>query len=209
MIAKKCLQAFALTMAIVVPSLALAQARRFDVHGGESRIAFESDAPLETISGVSTSVSGRIRVDPDDLSTASGRIEVPVASLRTGIDLRDEHLRGDGWLDARRFPNARFEVAAVTGARALRPGTTMRVQIRGRFTIHGVTREVTAPAQIDYRPRERGAPAILAARATFKISLPRYGVSVPSLVRLKVSDEITVRVRLRLHEARPQQASNR
>lgn len=210
MFSKKALEALAIATALAFPTAALAQAKRFDVHAsGGSRIAFESDATLETITGVSSSVTGRIDVDPADLTTVSGRIEVPVASLRTGVDLRDEHLRGESWLDARRFPKAVFEITGVQGARALRVGGTTRLRIRGRFTLHGVTREITAPAEVTYRTGANGRGPTILARARFNVNLPRHGVSVPALVRLKVSDEITVRVRVRLHEVPARRASTR
>jgi polyisoprenoid-binding protein YceI len=208
--AKKTLKALPFVLVVALPALALAQAKRFDVHAtGGSRIIFESDAPLETITGLTSSVRGTVQVDPADLTHASGRIEVPVASLRTGVDLRDEHLRSDGWLDAEHHPNATFEITGVSGARSLAPNTTTRVQIHGRFTLHGVTHDLTAPAQIQYRPAANAEPGILLVRARFSVRLPEYGVSVPTIVRLKVSDEITVRVSLRLHEgAAASQASN-
>jgi polyisoprenoid-binding protein YceI len=198
---KKTLKALSFVLVLAVPAVVLAQAKRFDVHAtGGSRIIFESDAPLETITGVTSSVHGTVQVDPADLAHASGRIEVPVASLRTGVDLRDEHLRSDSWLDAERHPNAVFEITGVSGARSLTPNTTARVQVRGRFTLHGVTHDLTAPAQIRYQPAADGEPGIILVRTRFSVRLPEYGVSVPTIVRLKVSDEITVRVSLRLHE---------
>jgi polyisoprenoid-binding protein YceI len=207
--AKKTLKVLSLALVVAVPAVALAQAKRFDVHAtGGSRIIFESDAPLETITGVTSSVGGTVQVDPADLRSVSGRIEVPIASLRTGVDLRDEHLRSDGWLDAERFPNAVFEITGVSGARSLTPNETTRVRLRGRFTLHGVTRELTAPAQIQYRPGANGEAGVVLVRTRFSVSLPAYGVSVPTIVRLKVSDEISVRVSLRLHEGAATRASN-
>jgi polyisoprenoid-binding protein YceI len=209
MLSKKSLKALAVVAALAIPSVALAQAKRFDVHAaGGSRIIFESDAPLETITGVTSSVTGQIQVDPANLSTVSGRVEVPIASLRTGVDLRDEHLRGENWLNARQFPNATFEITGVRGARSLTPGQTARVQVSGRFTIHGVARDLTAPAQVTYVAANGSEPPALMVRTNFTVNLPDHGVSVPALVRLKVSDEITVRVTLRLHEVAQQRAAN-
>lgn len=189
--------------ALLVPSAsASAQSRSFTVASG-SRIQFVSDAPLERITGASSSVSGSFSVDPSQLSSASGTVRVPVRSIRTGIDLRDEHLRGDGWLDAGRFPDATLEITGVEGASSLRAGEVVRVTIRGRFTIHGVTRDVTASAQVRWMPasdelRVQGVEGdLIRAQASFEVSLPDYGISVNPLVRLKVSDTIRVNVTLR------------
>src|SRR5262245_22292217 len=91
--------------------VALAQSRTFDVkNDGGSRIQFVSDAPLETITGVSTNMSGSFTFDPAHPDQARGRVAVVVSSIRTGIDLRDEHLRSDHWLDGTRYPSATFEI---------------------------------------------------------------------------------------------------
>ena len=81
---------------------------------GGSQVQFTSDAPLETINGVSSTARGWVKVDPNDLASTKAQIMVPVASLRTGVDLKDEHLRSDTWLDANRYPFAKFVVTGVT-----------------------------------------------------------------------------------------------
>lgn len=186
---------FALVLA--AGATALAQARTFTVGGSANRIRFTSEATLETMVGSSSSVSGRFAVDPRDLSSASGELEVPIASLRTGIDLRDEHLRSDAWLDAARYPTARFELVGVSGATALTPGAETRLILRGRFSLHGRTRDVTANARVTWA-EEASAPgrATVTVRAHFAIRLTDFGISVPEIVRLKVANDIAIDVRV-------------
>lgn len=181
---------------MVLPSAAEAQARTFGVVSG-SRIQFVSDAPLERITGTSSSVSGDLTVDPANLASARGTIRVPVSSIVTGDDLRDEHLRSDSWLDAGAHPDATFEITSVEGATALTPGEVTTVTLRGRFSIHGHTRDISATAQVRYIAAEGSTPALIRAQARFSIELPDFGVSVNPLVRLKVSDHITVNVTIR------------
>lgn len=180
----------------LIPSGACAQARTFRATTG-SRIQFVSDAPLERITGTSSSVTGEVTVNPADLSSVSGTIRVPVASIRTGDDLRDDHLRSDSWLDAAGHPDATFEITSVEGASSLTPGEVVRVTLHGRFSIHGHTRDITASAQIRYIPAADGSPELIRAQARFTVSLPDFGVSVNPLVRLKVSDTISVNVTIR------------
>lgn len=182
---------------LVIGATALAQVRSFAVGGSGNRIRFTSDAPLETMTGTSSSVSGSFSVDPRDLTTASGAVEVPIASLRTGIDLRDQHLRSDGWLDANRYPTARFELVGVSGATSLTPGREQRVTLRGRFTFHGVTREVRANARVTWNQGAGGAGRdTVSVRAHFDVLLADYGVSIPRVVQLKVANEIGIDVRI-------------
>ncbi len=198
----------ALTVILVVsglPAAAHADPRTFRVRSdGGSRISFVSDAPLETINGVATQAQGEIQVDPAALTGARGRVAVEVAGLRTGIDLRDEHLRSNTWLDAARFPRATFELTAVEGAEALAANQATEVRLRGRFTLHGVTKNVTARARVRFIPlteEMRRIPGmngdVLMVNATFRISLTAFGISVPTIVRLKVSNDIDVTVNIR------------
>ncbi len=201
----------ALSALLAIPALlahggvAHAQQKHFRIHNdGGSRATFVSDATLETINGVTSAVTGDLRFDPANLSSATGTITIPVASIRTGVDLRDEHLRGADWLDAAHHANATFEITSVTGASTLTPNQEARLQLHGRFTIHGVTRNVVARARIKWIPltaEMRSTPGItgdvLRGRARFTIQLSDFGISVPAVVRLKVSNDITVTVNLR------------
>lgn len=191
-------------VAILPAAVGEAQTREFQIRNdGGSRIQFVSDAPLETITGVSSHVTGTVRVNPDDVSSTRGTVRVRVASLRTGVDLRDEHLRGDDWLDAQRHPNASFEITGVEGASSLEPNRSTRVRVRGRFTIHGVTRDVTANAQVRLIPlndelRRSGIDGdVLRVQASFQVELDEHNVSIALPVRLKVSNEIQVNVTIR------------
>jgi polyisoprenoid-binding protein YceI len=184
--------------------LASAQGRSFHVRNdGGSRIQFISDAPLETITGVSSHVTGDLTVDPNNLASARGTITVPISSIRTGVDLRDEHLRGDSWLDAQHTPNATFEITRIEGAARLQPNHDTNIRIHGHFTIHGVTHDVVANARVRLIPLSDELRAahidgdVIRGQASFRVLLTDYNVSVPLPVRLKVSNEIRVNVTIR------------
>jgi polyisoprenoid-binding protein YceI len=207
---RKAFSSFTLVLAVALGlhglggSVASAQTREFEIRNdGGSRIQFISDAPLETITGVSSHVTGEVHVNPNDLSSARGTIRVRVASIRTGVDLRDEHLRSDNWLDAENHPNATFEITRVEGASRLEPNQSTRIRIHGRFSIHGVTRNVTANARVRLIPlndelrRAHIDGDVIRAQASFRVELEDYDVSVPLPVRLKVSNEIRVNVTIR------------
>ncbi|MEZ4286828.1 MAG: YceI family protein [Polyangiales bacterium] len=171
---------------------------------GGSRISFASDAPLETITGVSSDVGGDLSIDPQDPSKTTGKVRVKTASIKTGVELRDEHLRGDGWLDSERFPFSYFEITKVSGAKQLKANKDTKVTVEGKFTLHGVTKEVKTVANVKWIPFTddmKGTPGItgdiVRVKSSFTIKLTDYGVSVPSLVRLKVANEIKIDVDLR------------
>lgn len=184
-----------------------ASATDFSVMENTSSAQFTSSAPLETVTGTTSAVNGDITADLSDPTSLRGTVTIPVASIRTGVDLRDEHLQGEQWLNAAEHPNLEFEVTSVRrrgGARSLGHNDTANVLITGNMTIHGVTRELTVPAQVTYYVIEGSelegsygiTSNILRVSATFDIELDDFGVNVPGPLQAKVSNELSLQVRL-------------
>jgi len=185
-----------LAVCMAVPAISQADATTFRVRDdGKSRVTFVSDAPLETMTGKSSKVTGSVTVDPADITKTKGSFEVPVVSLRTDNDLRDEHLQGDGWLDAKKNPKIHFEITEVIlgkkDSRELKQNKATKVQVRGKFTAHGVTKPVTANGTVKWSDDS------LRIQAKFIATLEDHHISVPSIVQLKVANEIAVSVDLR------------
>jgi polyisoprenoid-binding protein YceI len=115
-------------------------------------------------------VRGTIHVPATDDDTAAVTVEVGAGSLRTGVSLRDRHLRGPLFLDAARHPTITF-----------RGGDVMRlpthVAVPGSLTIRGVTRTEELRCSID-----AGANGgDLAADVT--LSRRAYGIGRPTGLR--------------------------
>lgn len=185
-----------LATCIAVPAVSHADATTFRVRAdGKSRATFVSDAPLETMTGKTSRVTGSVTVDPTDITKTTGSFKVPVVSLRTNNDLRDEHLQGDGWLDAKKTPNIRFEITEVIlgkkDSRELKQNRDRKVKVKGKFTAHGVTNEVTASGTVNWAGNK------LRIKAEFIATLEDHKISVPAIVRLKVANQMTVSVDLR------------
>lgn len=184
-----------LAACMTVPTVSHADATTFRVRAdGKSRATFVSDAPLETMTGKSSRVTGTLTVDPADITKTTGSFKMPVVSLRTDNDLRDEHLQGDGWLDAKKTPNIHFEITEVILGKKdspeLKPNKNRKVKVRGKFTAHGITKNVIANGHVNW------AGNALHIKAEFTATLEDHNISVPSIVRLKVANDISVSVDL-------------
>jgi len=185
-----------LAVCMAAPAISHADATTYRVRNdGKSRVTFVSDAPLETMTGESSKVTGSITVDPADITKTTGSFKVPVVSLRTDNELRDEHLQGDGWLDAKKNPNIHFEITEVVvgkkDARELKKNKDAKVQVKGKFTAHGITTSAVAKGTVNW------SDGSLQIKAEFTANLEDHDISVPSIVRLKVANEIAVSVDLR------------
>ncbi len=184
-----------LAVCLAAPAISRANATTYRIlDDGKSRVTFVSDAPLETMTGKTSKVTGTVTVDPADITKTKGSFKAPVVSLRTDNDLRDEHLQGDGWLDAKKHPNILFEITEVIpskkGSVKLKKNKDTKVQVRGLFTAHGVTKPVIASGSVKW------SDAVIHIKAKFTVTLEDHMISVPTIVRLKVANEIAVTVDL-------------
>ncbi len=91
---------------------------------------------ISTVKGRFADVEGGVTLEGDDATTAQIDVTIAAASIDTGVEKRDEHLRSADFLDIERFPSLRFRSTKVerTGEDELR--------VRGDLTIRDVTREV-------------------------------------------------------------------
>src|SRR6266516_6323077 len=117
---------------------ALAAPLEFDFKDpkGVNNVVFKTDAPLESINGVASGISGRVTFDPDNPGAVKGKIIVQASSLHLGNPMQKEHLHGDKWLDVAKYPEITFEAASVKNAKTTDTVTT--ADVTGAMTITGI-----------------------------------------------------------------------
>src|SRR3712207_6041503 len=94
-----------------------------------------------TVKGRFTGVRGTINcADEADASRASVEAEIDAASVNTGEEQRDAHLRSAEFLEAERYRTMSFKSTRVERM------DTERLRLIGDLTIRGVTREVVLEA---------------------------------------------------------------
>lgn len=136
-----------------------------------------------TVTGRTSAVTGTVTVRAG--RATAGAVTVQVADVRTDEPPRDAYFRSTA-LDTDRFPTATFTLGTPV---PLRAGDTT---LTGRLTVHGVTRDVSAPAQV----------AVAAGRAQVVVSVPvtwsDYGVQAPHLGFVTVDASGSIEVSLTL-----------
>jgi len=167
---------------------------------GKNQLAWVSDAPLEKIDGTAEGITGRIVLDPSKPTSIRGTISAQVATMKTGNGMRDEHLRGDKWLDAANYPTISFTAKSVSGAKV--EGNKVTAQVVGDFTMHGVTRQMTVPFTLTYidgspKTRERAPGDLVMITAEFDVSLKDFNVAGSAgIVGNKVGESIHITAQL-------------
>ena len=92
---------------------------------------------VTTVRGKFGSVDGTLNLDVENPIASSGTFTVDVASLNTGVDQRDAHLRSADFFDVERFPTMTF-----TSTKVVSKGGN-DYQVTGDLTIRDVAKPVT------------------------------------------------------------------
>lgn len=167
---------------------------------GKNQFSWLSDAPLEKIQGTSAGVTGRITLDPRNLSTIRGTIATQVSTMRTGNSTRDGHLRGSNWLDASTYPTITFTILSVANIKVT--GNNATGAVTGNFVMHGVTKRLAFPFNLKYvdesaQTRSRAPGDLVMISAQFDIKLKDFNVAgARGMVGSRVGETIRVTAQL-------------
>jgi len=124
--------------------------------------------------------AGKMELDAAAKTVKSISIEIDTTSLTTQFPKLTDHLKSADFLEVREFPTIKFESTKIEVA-----GGTH--QITGKLTLHGVTKDITIPAQVDVVD---GAPTL---KSEFSIDRTEYGIAFgPDKVEKKVSLTVAV-----------------
>ncbi len=108
-----------------------------------NNVVFQTDAPLESINGTATGISGKVDFDPANPASLKGKIIVDAATLHVPNTTMQGHLQSDRWLDVKQFPEITFDALSLANVKTDGDNTT--ADITGTLTLHGVSKKITAP----------------------------------------------------------------
>ena len=98
---------------------------------------------VSTVTGKFKKFASALSTDgSDDFSTANLEFSVDAASIDTGVEDRDNHLRSDDFFAADKFPSLHFK------ARSLKPTGDNQYQLDGDLTIRDITKPVTFDVEL-------------------------------------------------------------
>jgi len=154
---------------LLAAGAAEAEPARFRIQSEASEVGFKATSRLMDADGKFSRLTGEVTLDPKDPATAMITLTIESASIDTGIGMRDKHLRSADFLDVARFPTMTFESrrVEVEGRRAT---------VTGRLTLHGVTREIVVPVDVQF------SESALVATGEFKLNRRDYGINYSSFL---------------------------
>jgi polyisoprenoid-binding protein YceI len=174
----------AFVVCLAVPTPLYAQEYQVDL-GQENKVRFISDAPLEDFEGVTSRIDGFLFLAGEglggetDLGKSEFHFEVDLASLDTGMGLRNRHMR-DNYLDTDRYPFATFS-GKVTNLEPNGQGG-FRAITRGSFAVHGIERD----QEIECSAMTAGQG--LRVQCAFQVLLSDHEIPIPKLMFMKIDE---------------------
>ena len=178
-----------------------------DLNYGNASTAWELDKSHSTIQfsikHFFTPVNGRfedyktdIKFDPNDLQNSSIGVEIPVSSINTQNDKRDNHLRSEDFFNTKKWSDIRFSSSDIR-----KTGDNQFVA-SGELTIRDVTKNIDLPFTLlgvmDHPMMED--TKVAGINASTSINRTDFGVGVGDwAATMVVGDEVVIDLNLELN----------
>ena len=177
-------------LSLSLPLAGAAEAATYAIDGNHTQVVFTySHLGYSHLSGRLNQPTGSFEFDPAKPGNASIDVQLPMASLSTGVPRLDTHLSSEDFFDVAKFPTASFKSSKVTVL------GKDKLKVAGDLTIHGVTKPVVFDVSINStapHPMSKSPAAGFDASVTIKRSdfgVDRLVPAVADEVRLNISME--------------------
>ena len=173
---------------------ATAQATSYEIDANHTQVQFTyTHLGFSHLSARLNQASGRFDFDPAKPAMSSIDVQIPMASLSTGVPRLDTDLSSADFFEVAKFPTASFKSNKVTVL------GKNKLNVAGDLSIHGVTRPVVFAVTVNntgVHPM-RKVPAVgLDASATIKRSDFGVGGMIPAVL-----DEVQLHISMEAHQA--------
>jgi polyisoprenoid-binding protein YceI len=118
---------------------AAAGAKAYVITPDSSKIEFTGSKVTGKHDGGFKQFQGEVHASGDAVSHA--KVTIDTTSLWSDNDRLTGHLKSPDFFDVQKFPTAEFETTAISGSGD-------NATVKGKLTLHGVTKEITFPAKI-------------------------------------------------------------
>jgi polyisoprenoid-binding protein YceI len=144
----------------------------------KAQVKFKMQAHGQELIGSFTGARGSIKFDGNDLTNSSFNCAIEVATIKTGMEQRDDHLQGKGWFNATEFPNITFISSKIEKSDEGYIAT-------GRLSMKGASADQTIPFTFDSPAGSDGATF----KGSFTMKRSAFGIGKTDG---DISDEVTI-----------------
>jgi polyisoprenoid-binding protein YceI len=137
-----------------------------------SSVTFTIRHMMSKVRGQMTVKEGWLEVDNDNLSTAKVEVVLDAATINTGVEMRDNHLRSaDGHFDVANYPTITFKSTRIEGK------DPSSFKVIGDLSIHGNTKEVALDASFNGEGKDPRGNRRVSFEASTKLSRKDYNLT--------------------------------
>lgn len=150
----------------------------YKINSSAAKVSFIIKNAGLNVDGEFSGLSGTINFDKENPSAGKIEANIPVKSIDTGINKRDNHLRSEDYFEVEKYPNIKFVSSSISA-------TKDGYNVSGNFSIKATTKSVTIPFTFENN--------VFVGK--FNIDRRDYGVGGNSWImgdKVKISFEIPV-----------------
>jgi polyisoprenoid-binding protein YceI len=152
---------------------------------------------ITTVKGLFKSLRGTIVLDGVDPSCSSVEVEIDTASLDSGSEMRDHHVKSADFLDSKNYPLITFKSTHVE------PQGPDHARVIGDLTIKGVTREVVLDTELTGRGKAPGGSVLIGFDARTQIARSDFGITMNMALEaggVLVSEIVKIEISAQAHQ---------
>lgn len=146
-------------------------------------ISFHSHTMLEDVDAVNNKVYAVI-----DLTKKNIAFSMQVKEFSFKKKLMQEHFN-ENYIESDKYPKSTFTGLYTGDVDATKDGS-YPVTVKGKLTLHGVTKDIEVPGSITV------ASGSLSGVSSFKLNPTDFKIDIPFIVRNKIEKENTVKVNI-------------
>ncbi|HUP27981.1 MAG TPA: YceI family protein [Chloroflexia bacterium] len=149
-----------------------AKATTWKIDAGHTTVEFVAKHMMITsVRGRFPDVEGTIAFDEENIANSSVEATIQVATVTSGSEQRDTHLRTGDFFLADEYPTMTFKSTRIE------PKGNDEYKVTGDLTIRGVTREVTLDTTIEGRSVSPWGTEAIGFSATVTINRKDFGLN--------------------------------
>ena len=149
---------------------------------------------ISTVKGRFNSFNGAITFDPNDFTTGSVEVTIDVASINTGVDQRDAHLRTSDFFEVEKYPTITFRSTRVEHV------DEDEYHLYGDLTMRGITKQVRLDVTHEGQIKDpMGATQRVGFTATTNLLRKDFGLTYGAVLEtggVALGDKVKVEVHL-------------
>lgn len=155
----------------------------------EGKISFFSDAQIEKIEGNNSKATAVL-----DATTGNLEFAVLIKAFKFEKALMEEHFN-ENYMESDKYPKSTFkgQVTNMSDINLKKDGE-YKAKVKGKLTIHGVTKDVETMAKFVVKGGK------ITANSEFEVAVADYNISIPAVVRDNIAKTIKITVDVNFEE---------